>query len=70
MSIKERIAAGERVAGVMLRIVRNPAVAYLAKNAGLDFFRFDCEHSSFTLETLHDTFLTANARGVTGLLRV
>ncbi|MCC8189313.1 MAG: hypothetical protein LIP77_01580, partial [Planctomycetes bacterium] len=47
-----------------------PAVAYLAKNAGLDLFMFHCEHSSFTLETLHETFLTANALGVTGMLRV
>ena len=70
MTAKEKILSGGKIAGTMLRIVRNPAVAYVAKNAGLDFIMFDCEHSNYNFETLHDTFITANALGVGGFLRV
>ena len=69
MSLKEKIGK-QKIAGTMLRIVRNPAIMYLAKNAGLDFVMFDCEHSHFNWETLHDVFLTGNALGVYGLARV
>lgn len=70
MTVREKLAAGQKIAGTMLRIVRNPAVAYLAKNAGLDFVMYDCEHSNYNMETLHDAFITANALGLAGFVRV
>ena len=70
MTFKKKLMSGEKVAGTMLRVVRNPAIAYLAKNAGLDFVMFDCEHSNYSMETLHDAFITANALGLAGLVRV
>jgi 2-keto-3-deoxy-L-rhamnonate aldolase RhmA len=54
----------------MLRVSRNPAVCYLARNGSLDFVMFDCEHSNYTYETLHDMFIMGNALGLGGLLRV
>ena len=54
----------------MMRISRNPGVCYLAKHAGLDFIMFDCEHSTFSFEALHDFFITGNALGLGGFLRV
>jgi len=62
--------AGQKIAGTMLRVVRNPAVCYLAKNAGLDFVMYDCEHSNYNFETLHDSFILANALGFGGFVRV
>ena len=52
-----------------MRIVRNPAVCLLAKEAGLDFIMFDCEHGNYTAETLHDCFIQANSIGLGGFLR-
>jgi len=70
LSVKERAMAGERVCGTMIRIVRSPAMASIAKNAGLDFILYDCEHHCFNLETLHDAFITANALGIEAFVRV
>ena len=69
-NFKRTLFAGKKVAGTMLRIVRNPAVACLAKNAGLDFVMFDCEHSTYSMETLNDAFVIMNAIGLAGLVRV
>lgn len=67
---KKNMLAGKKVAGTMIRVVRNPAIAYIAKNAGLDFVMYDCEHSNYDMQTLHDGFITLNALGVAGLVRV
>ncbi len=69
MTIKEKLKAGRKVYGTMIRVVRNPAICWLAKNAGLDFIMFDCEHAPFTLETLHDCFAAAHALNLDGYLR-
>lgn len=70
MTFKEKLLAGTKVAGTMLRIVRNPAVMQMAGNAGLDFVMYDCEHGNYNMETLHDAFILANALGLAGLVRV
>jgi len=70
MTVKQKLISGQKVAGTMLRVVRNPAVMYIAKNAGLDYVMFDCEHSNYSIETLHDAFLSANAYGIAGFVRV
>jgi 2-keto-3-deoxy-L-rhamnonate aldolase RhmA len=69
MTLREKIQAGGRITGCMLRVVRNPAVCLMAKNAGLDFVMFDCEHSNYSVETLHDNFILANAVGLGGFFR-
>jgi len=69
-SVKERAMSGERVCGTMIRIIRSPAMMQMAKNAGLDFIMFDCEHNCFNLETMHDAFLVANSIGIEGWVRV
>ena len=65
-SVKERAMSGERVCGTMLRLVRSPAMMLIAKNAGLDFVMFDCEHGAYNMETLHDAYLVGNAIGIEG----
>ncbi len=68
--LREKLLAGERVYGTMGRIVKNPAINFIVKNAGLDFIMYDGEHSCFEMETLHDLFLSAKALGISGLVRV
>ncbi|MHC1787455.1 MAG: HpcH/HpaI aldolase/citrate lyase family protein [Christensenellales bacterium] len=69
MDIKQKILSGHKVYGTMLRLVRNPAICLLAKQADLDFLMFDCEYPNYSIETLHDLCLMANAAGVAPLLR-
>jgi len=68
--LKQKLLSGQKIFGTMLRVVRNPAVCYIAHNSGLDFVMYDCEHSNYTMETLHDLFLTGNALGLESFLRV
>lgn len=70
MELKEKMKSGQKIYGTMLRVSRNPAVCYLAKNAGLDYVMFDCEHGNYSFESLHDMFIMGNALGLNGLLRV
>ncbi len=70
MHLKEKLLSGQKIAGTMFRLIRNPAVGYLARNAGLDFFMLDCEHGQYDFQTLHDIYITANALGVGGFIRV
>lgn len=70
MLLKEKLMSGQKIYGTMLRIVQNPAVALIAKNSGLDFVMYDCEHASYNMETLHNLFITGNACGLDSFLRV
>ena len=70
MQLKEKLMNGQKIAGHMLRVIRTPAVMIMAKNAGLDFLMFDCEHGHYNFETLHDIFLAGNAAGIAGFVRV
>lgn len=70
MSIKEKLLSGQKVYGSMIRLQKNPAISFLAKNAGLDFLLYDCEHSHYNFETLHDIFVTGNAMGFDSFVRV
>lgn len=70
MTLKEKLNNGERIFGTMVRGQRNPAFCILAKDAGLDFVMFDCEHGIYSRETLHDMAQMAHAIGLTAWLRV
>lgn len=70
MTVREKLAAGQKAAGTMLRLLRNPAGVVLAADAGLDFVMFDCEHSCYSMETLHDMFVTCRLAGMEGFVRV
>ena len=70
MTLKERLKNGERVYGTMVRIQRNPAYCIIARNAGMDFVLFDCEHGNYNMETMHDMFQMAHVVGLHAMLRV
>ena len=70
MNLKQKLLGGTKVAGSMMRLVRNPALTRIAQNSGLDFILLDCEHSNYNFETLHDMFLMADAIGLGGFVRV
>ena len=69
MAVKE-LRAGGRAVGTMIRLVRNPGVAWIARQAGLDFIMLDLEHGSSSLETLSDVAAAGRGAGVEVFVRV
>ena len=49
--MKDKLARGEVVASMTVRLVRGIEIARIAKTAGFDSLYVDMEHSSFSLET-------------------
>ena len=66
----EDVRNGKPMLGTMIRIVRNPAVARVAAQAGLDFIMVDMEHGSASFDVLADIATVARASGVACLVRV
>lgn len=56
--------------GVLIKIVDDPAMLILAKDAGMDFVFYDCEHGMIPYERLHDLMLMGNGIGIPSLVRV
>ncbi len=66
----EKLHKGERVVGTMVRMMRNPGVAQVARNAGLDFIMLDMEHGAYTVETFADVAKVARSIGLGIFVRV
>src|ERR1700722_18930714 len=67
---KEKLARGEVVSSMTVRLVRGIEIARIAKTAGFDSLYVDMEHSSFSLETTGQICMAALAAGVAPLVRV
>jgi 2-keto-3-deoxy-L-rhamnonate aldolase RhmA len=67
---KEKLARGEVVASMTVRLVRGPEIAQVAQSAGFDTFYVDIEHCSFSLETVSALCLAGLAAGITPMVRV
>ncbi|MBL7006188.1 MAG: hypothetical protein ISR78_03785 [Spirochaetia bacterium] len=70
MSSVVRLKNGERILGTMIRLVKNPALALIAKHAGLDFIMPDMEHAAFSMETLAGIARMAKSCGIECFVRV
>jgi len=68
--VKEKLARGEVVASMTVRLVRGIEIARIAKTAGFDSLYVDMEHSSFSLETTGQICIAALEVGVTPFVRV
>lgn len=68
--IVTKLRKGERIVGTMVRMVKTPAVALVAKNAGLDFIMIDMEHGSYSVETFSAIANLARAVGLGIFVRV
>ncbi|QRG86951.1 HpcH/HpaI aldolase/citrate lyase family protein [Bulleidia sp. zg-1006] len=56
--------------GLFVKLVTNPAMLVMSKDAGLDFLFYDNEHNSFSKSKLHDLFLFGNNIGLPSFIRV
>jgi staphyloferrin B biosynthesis citrate synthase len=68
--VKTKLAAGEPVFGMSVRLARHPDIARVAKATGHDFLFIDIQHSIFNVETIGLIAQTALAIGLAPLVRV
>lgn len=68
-SIKQRIAAGEQLLGVLLRMPSEELLEMVAVN-GFDFVVIDCEHGPADVIALRSHLMIAAGHGVPVLVRV
>ncbi len=62
---KEKLARGEVVASMIVRLVRGIEIARIAASAGFDSLYVDMEHASFSLDTTGQICMAALAAGIT-----
>jgi len=69
-NVKEKLARGEVVASMIVRLVRTVEIVRLAKTAGFDTFYLDMEHSSISLEAAGQICIAALEAGIAPFARV
>src|SRR5947207_3286308 len=69
-SVKEKLARGEVVASMTVRLVPTVEIVRIAKSAGFDALYIDLEHSSFSLETTSQLCIMALEAGLPAFVRV
>jgi 2-keto-3-deoxy-L-rhamnonate aldolase RhmA len=69
-NVKDKLARGEIVASMTVRLTRSIEIARLAKTAGFDSIYVDVEHSSLSLETTSQICIAALEIGIAPLVRV
>jgi 4-hydroxy-2-oxoheptanedioate aldolase len=65
-----KLREGKRVVGTMVRMIKDPAVAWMAHHAELGYIMLDLEHGSYTLETVGNIFKVGRALGLGCFARV
>lgn len=68
--LREKLARGEIVASLAVRLVRGVEIAQIAAAAGFDTLYVDLEHSAIGIESAGQICMAAQALGVTPLVRV
>ncbi len=68
--LKEKLARGELVASMTVRMARGPEIGRIAASAGFDTLYIDLEHSALSLETTALVCTVAREAGVVPLVRV
>jgi 2-dehydro-3-deoxyglucarate aldolase/4-hydroxy-2-oxoheptanedioate aldolase len=63
------VERGEVQLGTWVTMVRTPGILPLLKAAGLDFVRIDMEHGGFSIETVADMAVVAQAVGIALVVR-
>jgi 2-keto-3-deoxy-L-rhamnonate aldolase RhmA len=69
-NVKEKLARGELVASMTVRLSRSVEIARIAKTAGFDTIYVDVEHSSLSLETTSQICIAALEIGIAPFARV
>jgi 4-hydroxy-2-oxoheptanedioate aldolase len=68
--VKEKLARGEVVASMTVRLVRGIEITRIARTAGFDMLYIDLEHSGFSLDTTGQICMAALEVGIAPFVRV
>lgn len=68
--MKEKLAAGQVVASMTVRLSRSIEIAPIAASAGFDTLYVDLEHNTLSIDTCCQICIAAQQTGVTPLVRV
>jgi 2-keto-3-deoxy-L-rhamnonate aldolase RhmA len=68
--VKEKLARGELVVSMTVRLVSGIEIVSIAKSAGFDSLYVDLEHSSLTLQATSQISIMALEAGIPALVRV
>ena len=69
-NVKDKLARGEVVSSMTVRLVRGIEIVRIAKTAGFDSLYVDVEHSSFSLDTTGQICMAALEMGIAPFVRV
>jgi len=69
-NVRDKLARGEVVASMTVRLARSIEIARIAKSAGFDTIYVDVEHSSLSLETTGQICIAAMEIGIAPFVRV
>ena len=69
-NVKEKLARGEVVASMTVRLVRQAEIAQIVATAGFDTLYVDMEHSAATFEATSQICMAALAAGIAPFVRV
>lgn len=69
MQLKE-IIKRRKAKGILVKVIAHPATLIIAKDEGMDFIFYDCEHGILTYEQLHDLMVMGNAMNFPSIVRV
>jgi len=67
---REKMARGELVIGLSLRLVRTPEIGRMLETTGFDFGFIDQEHSAYSLDTTSHMAVAMQDVGITPFVRV
>jgi 4-hydroxy-2-oxoheptanedioate aldolase len=68
--VKEKLARGEVIASMTVRVVPGVEIVRIAKTAGFDTLYIDLEHSSFSIQTASQISIMALEAGIPAFVRV
>ena len=69
-NVKEKLARGEVVASMTVRLSRSIEIARIAKTAGFDMLYIDLEHSPLTMDTTGQICMACLDIGIMPAVRV
>ncbi len=69
-NVRDKLARGEVVSSMTVRLVRSIEIARIAKTAGFDSIYIDMEHNSFSIDACGQICMAAMAIGIAPFVRV
>lgn len=66
----KKIIKHRKAKGMLVKVMAHPATVIIAKDEGMDFLFYDCEHGILAYEQLHDVMVLGNTMDLPSIVRV